>query len=116
MSHNGKNRLKLIGLWQDNCHCHFCGQPTVLVITPPEASRYQHFRHAPHFATRATLDHLRSKLNSLRQQPCDGKKRIVLACYKCNQRRCREEQAALPIEELHRRSGRFPRKTDRNKH
>lgn len=57
----------------------------------------------------ATFEHLDSKLNPERGQH-PGERRVVLACFACNQERGTEEVAALPLAEKHRRSGRsqFP--------
>lgn len=108
MSHGRRNVQRLITLWRRNCLCHWCKRATVLVVVPAGTTG-QHL-HATQFNERATIDHLHSRLSGRRKQRNDGVEQTVLACYKCNQRRCREEQAALPIEELNRRSGRFATK------
>jgi hypothetical protein len=55
----------------------------------------------------ATIDHLRSRLSPNRTEPNpDHEERTVLAHFRCNQQRATEEQAALPLEEKRRRSGR----------
>lgn len=107
MSHTRRNQRRLIRLWQEDCQCYWCKQPTVLVVAPP-GTNGKH-QHAANFSERATIDHLHSRLSGNRRQYNDGTEQTVLACYKCNQRRCREEQAALPLAELHRRGGRKPR-------
>lgn len=104
MSHNGRNRRRLIKLWLKNCECHWCKRPTVLCLPPPGV--VGGMRHAPDFPARATIDHVHSRLSAERGK-CDDVN-TVLACFVCNQRRGREEEAALPVEELHRRSGRSP--------
>lgn len=53
-----------------------------------------------------TLDHLDDRLDPMRgKRPGE---RTVAACWECNQRRCRERIAALPIEEKW-RLGRRPK-------
>ncbi len=104
MAHTGRNRRRLIRLWLEDCRCHWCEQPTVLLVAPPGGTGK--VRHASSYPERATIDHLYSRLNGQRRQVVDGTETTVLVCYKCNQRRCREEQAALPLAELHQRSGR----------
>lgn len=108
MTHGGRNRL--IRLWQkDNC-CHWCKEPTVLVVAPPGQSGKM--RHAPMFDERATIDHLNSRLSGQRHEVSDWTELTVLSCSKCNQERNRQEELALPIEELHRRSGKSPKVND----
>lgn len=58
----------------------------------------------------ATIEHLNSRLQYPNgRPPVYGKSRsLVVACLKCNNERAELEQAALPKEELWRRSGRKP--------
>jgi hypothetical protein len=96
-------RKQLERLWRENSECHWCGQTTLLL---PPGSRHVSL---PNLATR---DHLRSRLDPARWNPPEGEyleRRIVLACWKCNAERCRNEQLAIPIEERRRLSSRHPR-------
>jgi hypothetical protein len=54
----------------------------------------------------ATLEHLRSRLNTKRHEPVSrhGEIRVVLACRKCNNEHGAKEQALLSKEELWERS------------
>ena len=104
MARNDRMRRRLIKLWLEDNGCHFCGRPTILVVSPGELKGK--CRQITHFPERATIDHLNSKLSVTRIQRHDGVPQTVLACYECNQRRSREEQAALPPQELRRRSAR----------
>jgi len=106
MSHSGRLRRRLISLWRADRRCYWCGRETVLRVFPRCAK--SSVRPPPSCPEQATIDHLYSRLSGKRQQTYNTET-TVLACYECNQRRCREEQAALPVSELHRRSGRFPR-------
>lgn len=108
MAHNGRHRRRLLKLWHEDNRCHFCNQPTILVLAPSGVSG--RLRHIVQFAERATIDHLHSRLSGRKTQINDGTESTVLACYECNQRRNDEEQSALPIDELHRRGKRYPRK------
>ena len=104
MSHKGRNRRRLIKLWLEDYRCFWCKRPTILVVVPPGE-----FRDVPDFSRKATTDHLYSRLDAQRGKAKAGVEQTVLACFECNQRRCCEEQKELPIEELHRRSGRHGR-------
>lgn len=53
-----------------------------------------------------TIDHLINRLNLLRKELVNNEERTVLACWKCNNRRGKEDVARLSIVELHKRSGR----------
>jgi len=56
----------------------------------------------PHYATR---DHLRDRFSPDRRERCaPGERRIVLACWQCNNDRAKASQAEQPLEELRRRS------------
>lgn len=57
-----------------------------------------------------TTDHLDDRYTDERKRPLrDGEqRRKVAACWACNNRRSKERTAALPLAELHRRSGRAP--------
>lgn len=70
-----KRRTKL---WNEkNGLCYWCGVKTVL---PPRGSN----RHLP-TNDLATLDHLRTRLDDLRQVPnTTNEERTVLSCWRCN--------------------------------
>jgi len=53
----------------------------------------------------ATIDHIDPKGSRERGKHA-GEYRKVLSCIKCNNERDKEFTASLPIEELHKRSGR----------
>lgn len=99
MKSGPQKRRRLLALWERDSRCHWCRQPTVLAFRPSET---QHKKFPPR-RDEATIDHLFSRLSAergLRQ----GVEVTVLACWECNNRRCQEEQAAVPIEELRRRA------------
>lgn len=100
---SGKNRRKrLIKLWTEDPHCHYCKRKTVLVLMAPEERMPRRFSNYP---LRATLEHLRSRLHPERQEPVsNGEQRIVLACNECNQAQNIKEMAGLSLEELWERS------------
>jgi hypothetical protein len=75
-------------------HCHWCGCEVVYF----EPQRRQ--KVPDNFAT---IDHVYSRMAG---RPLQG--RWVLACSRCNQERGQAEQAALGLDELHRRSLRQP--------
>jgi hypothetical protein len=57
----------------------------------------------------ATIDHLRSRLSPHRTEPnLTNEERTVLACPPCNLDRAAQEEKAIPLHELWRRSGRAP--------
>lgn len=90
-----------LALWIEDPRCHWCGQLTVLptgeakVAAPPE--------------NMATIDHLRSRFHHERgrgTQPA-----TVLACWRCNNDRCKAEQEQIALFERRRRSQQH-RRTD----
>lgn len=97
-------------LWRTNPHCYYCGNLTEL---PPHM---QHLKNQKdHYAT---IEHIYSKYNPLRRTPnTTMEQRHVLACYKCNQEKARQDELAVGIEELRRRSGQHksPKKRVLNK-
>jgi hypothetical protein len=104
MGHKGKNRRKLVKLWNQDPHCYYCKRKTVLVLMAPDERMPRRFAN---YALRATLEHLRSRFHPDRQEPVEnGEVRIVLACNECNQKKCTEEMAGQNLEELWVRSGR----------
>jgi hypothetical protein len=95
MSETGRIKLSRRRLWEQNPHCHWCGTETVLID--------QDGGFFPHNA--ATVDHLRSRLDSSRSEPNPQREqRRVLACWRCNNERARDEQKSMPIEKLHERN------------
>lgn len=89
--------------WANDPHCHWCGKLTKL--PPPRVRGKKHVQEHDW----ATLDHLVSRFEAeKRRNAKPGEKRWVLACFECNNRRAREEDKRIPIEELRRRSGRDP--------
>lgn len=84
----GKKRSDhLKKLWRRDPHCHWCGRLTELLERDPKRKYFP-----PESATR---DHLRSRFDPTRQEPCVPYRefRIVLACRECNLRRSAEEVA-----------------------
>lgn len=84
----GRRRRKL---WEANPQCHWCGVLTVI-----------DGRCNSRNPTRATLDHLRSRLDPKRGTDFDES--TVLACWKCNNERARQEDQLTPVEEKRRRA------------
>jgi len=95
---------KLHNLWliQDK-RCHWCN---VQCMLPKKGKNTPH--PPPNFAT---LDHLYSKLNPLRNNA--NKNEVVMACYKCNHTRGKLDCMEVFKEEHRRRSGFIPRKSER---
>jgi len=77
-------------------HCRYCG--TGLVHFNPGPRQRKGELLPDNFAT---IEHVYSRIQG---RPAQGK--LMLACKRCNEERGAAEQAALPLEELHRRSGR----------
>lgn len=70
-------------LWHIDPHCHWCARPTVLGwdnVQQPDL---------------ATVDHILSRLAAPNEAHYHSEDNQVLACYECNQRRCREEHVRL---------------------
>lgn len=111
MGHAGRNRRKLVRLWMEDPHCHYCKRKTVLVLMAPEERMPRRFSNYP---LRATLEHLRSRLHPDRHEPIqqDGERRIVLACNECNQAQNTKEMDGLSREELWERSKKGHRNGD----
>jgi hypothetical protein len=89
------NRTLKLKLWNIDNRCYWCKKPTVLTSQksgslPPNA---------------ATIDHKISRYNYGRWlKTNEGEIRRVLACLKCNQRRCNQETICLSKNELLKRS------------
>lgn len=77
----GKYRRRL---WERNPHCFWCGIVTIW---------YQGETRTPPLNS-ATIDHIRSRLTPERSRRDENWQpgKIVLACWKCNNDRCRMEQ------------------------
>lgn len=98
---NRKRRLKL---WNKDPHCYYCGRLTV------ERSKDDQRKPGELPDKQATLEHLRSRLDPTRQEPCiDNNERTVLACRECNETKAAEEELLLSKEELWERSKRHPK-------
>lgn len=80
--------------------CYWCGSDLVLPQYPPP-------RHCSPPRNEATIDHLDSRLSPERGQHRQELRHVV-ACRDCNGKRNRQEQAALPREELWRRARSWP--------
>ena len=84
-------------LFSENPYCYWCG----CVVIHPETIE----RKETQPKNMATIDHLRDRLNSSRTEPNPNREiRTVLSCKDCNEKRSRESEKALPIEELRIRS------------
>lgn len=76
--------------------CYYCKKPMLL--------SFEHYKHSP--KNLATFEHLDSRLSSERGKH-QGERRVVLACWECNNNQAREvEKKLLPISELRERSKR----------
>lgn len=82
MKKTGRQKRRRQALWRKDKHCYWCGVETV----PP------HGFTSKAFDNMATLDHLRTKLDTNRSEPNPHGKEIrtVLACHKCNTSRGKE--------------------------
>lgn len=90
-----KTREQKIRLFKRHPYCYWCGRKLVLTnikngILPKNA---------------ATIDHLYSRLSPKRSLPnTNNEIRHVLACRRCNHKRGKFEDKALPYEEKLKRS------------
>jgi hypothetical protein len=73
--------IRRYNLWQEDPHCYWCGQTTVL----PHPGLPQDL------PTMATVDHLYSRFHPARHQLPRRDDYTVLACQACNRARCRRE-------------------------
>jgi 5-methylcytosine-specific restriction endonuclease McrA len=94
-------RRKLLRLWEADRRCRWCQRETVLVFRPPGVGH----RQFPPRDDESTLDHLHSRYSAKRGRVANGEQMIVLACWRCNNDRGRDEERAVPLEELRRRAG-----------
>ena len=83
--------------------CHWCAQKMIWRATPLKKHERPNHRDV-------TYEHLDSRLSPERGNH-KNEYRNVAACWSCNTRRARVEQAALPKEVLWERSKRHPRST-----
>lgn len=97
LSDGDRKRRWLIRMWLRDSQCFYCHEETVLMMRRKRQIKLRQ--------DAATIEHLRSRLHPNRQEPAHGDVRWVLACHKCNHQRGREDEAALSIDELHKRSG-----------
>lgn len=106
MAHSGRNGRKLRNLWIENPKCYYCGRTTILVQVAPKQRMPKKFADFP---LRATIEHLRSRLDEKRREPIKGEddRRLVLACNECNHKRGQEEVANMTKEEIWEMSGKF---------
>lgn len=106
MTTNKRQHRRRDRLFRQNPFCHWCG---VLLSHPQEYGTWDKhgiFRLKRPAYHMMTLDHLDSRLNPNRGSfyGVPGKPRTVLACKECNEYRSRLEEAAIPVQELHRRA------------
>lgn len=87
--------------WRQEGLCYYCDEP----MLPPGSYKPKTGVRIPDDF--CTLEHLDDKFSQERGRHA-GKIRRVAACNFCNNKKGRESQAAQPIEELWRRSGRYP--------
>lgn len=107
LSKSAKMRRKRERMWNQNPHCHWCNCLTEL---PPRVGNPCRVMKKD---SMATLDHLRCRLRDDRQEPTRNQEvRIVLSCWKCNNKRNETEMIAAGIDKLREKSGGFP--TDRD--
>lgn len=86
-----RNRKLKLKLHKIDPRCYWCKKETVL---PPKPN------NSP-FPSLATIDHIYSRFDIRRfVEKKPGEIRRVLACYECNQKRAREEEARLTREEI----------------
>lgn len=90
----GKFKKQRTRLWKENPHCFYCKCLTILPEDLPVEHGYASGKLKNVPDDMATIEHIYSRLNPSRW--IRGKR--VLACYKCNNEKSREEELALPIE------------------
>ena len=91
------NRESKLKLYQEDPRCYWCKRETILTNIPEIQGQPNPLM--------ATVDHLVSRYHPERWVKREMTK--VLACYECNARRAQEETAALPRNEILRRSQGF---------
>ena len=82
---------------ESNNKCHWCGCELVYYERPDRSAMPHNF---------ATVNHVFTKLSTIMGKRARGL--FVIACAQCSDRRAKEAEQALPIEELHRRSNSRP--------
>lgn len=105
---SASNKKRKLKLFKKSPYCYYCGRLTRIIEIPQGKLVPKDL---------ATIDHLRSKLNSERLEKGDGRtERTVLACWECNHTSGAEEVSNLLIDEQWERSGRRPQnqKEDEN--
>jgi hypothetical protein len=107
----GDLKYRLRRLWKKDPKCHWCGEPTFLILIP-EGVELKIGKQHPKMAT---IDHLYSRYDPERKERFDGEPQTVLACHACNDRRNEEEQAAVPVEERTKRARELNEKRSRRK-
>ncbi len=91
------NRSRKLRLFKRDPHCYYCGVEVREIVVP---------RGKKIPDDMATVEHLYSKLDYRRHDPNDGKEeRTVLACYKCNSEKGKEQDVLMTLEEKRIRSG-----------
>lgn len=94
-------RRRRDNLFKQHPYCHWC---KCKLLHPKFVKRHQ---TCPD--NMATIDHLRDRLDSNRQEPnTERQSRTVLSCKKCNQDRGKESVSSLTKEQLWSRSGSYP--------
>lgn len=96
------HRQRMVLFMRQKGKCHYCSGDMILMWRVPPG------RHPDNLCT---LEHLRDRFDPYRQVQAvrgTGDYRRVAACFKCNGAVSNERQRNLPIEELWRRSGRYP--------
>lgn len=99
-------RRRLRKLHAANPRCRWCGDVTEIIDG--------FVRFQQDYPKRATIDHLDDRFSPLRGRNCQpGMVRTVLACWECNQRRCRERLDEMIDLQRHKsRNGHRKGKTD----
>ena len=85
-------------MFEEHPFCHWCGRPLQLIERNGGVAR----------GDAATIDHVYSRLHPDRVTPCHNEKRRVLACYKCNNERSREETKITYLKRQQEKSGSRP--------
>jgi len=99
LSKNKKKRRER--LFNEHPYCHWCGVGLIQI---------EHIRHKSDPSNMATIDHRYGKLDPRRKDTQDPDAQSVLSCWGCNNRRGQEDADRLGVEELRRRSRRWPKK------
>lgn len=85
----GRSRKRVMLWYRQGGLCHWCSAPTVL-LEPRDKAKLP--------PNAATIDHLRSRLDPSRTEPCKpGERRLVMACNRCNSTRGKKDQETLGV-------------------